>query len=422
MEDVKIKSLNFKSFKSLGDFKIDCTNKGRKLYQWTVLLGNNNTAKTNILRAIAGLRPEIYNNEFDVDPDKYCKSSSTCRSDKSKLNPYDTPDYSLSCNLTYSGLICDWGFSCIDLELFVDYPKIQQIDSTVANKDFYDSFKIYGYGVTRYTSQGGLSESICDDCASLFHPEERLTNLEEWLMQLDYASKNDKPIAKQRLEKIKELLHSDIFPEIEDFKFISTDKLHNQVLFKTNDGWFKYTQLGYGYQSMLSWVIDLCRRMFERYPNSDNPFAESAIVLIDEIDLHLHPKWQRNIISYLSKVFPNVQFIATTHSPLVIQSMKEVNLYVLERVDNDRITITRSETTNFLGWTVEEILREKMHLKDDVYSDFYNEKIRLFDEGLDNSNKRKAKKAYNDLMSILHPKNPVRRLLELQFSQMDCDD
>lgn len=418
-EDIKIKSLSFKSFKSLGDFIIDCTKNGGKLYQWTVLLGNNNTGKTNILKAIAGLRPQKFINNMKEHDEWLCMPSSCNFNDKSNpTGSFEYPNYGLSCSLTNKD---SWGFEK-PRYFSIFSTKIPILNQTKRNKEFCDIFKIYGYGVTRYTSKGSLSESMCDDCASLFHPDEKLTNLEEWLMQLDYASKNDKPIAKQRLEKIKELLRSDIFPEIEDFKFESTDELHNQVLFKTNDGWFKYTQLGYGYQSMLSWVIDLCRRMFERYPNSDNPFAESAIVLIDEIDLHLHPKWQRNIISYLSKVFPNVQFIATTHSPLVIQSMKEVNLYVLERVDNDRITITRSETTNFLGWTVEEILREKMHLKDDVYSDFYNEKLRLFDEGLDNSDKGKAKKAYNDLMSIIHPNNPVRRLLELQFSQMDCDD
>jgi len=402
-EDVKIKSINFKTFKNLENCTIDCTKEDGSLYQWTVLLGNNNTGKTNILKAIAGFRTK------NIDDDIILPAYMNHAGCEDGFKIYESK---IVCSLTIGNIEIKYnpqGSKCLCCSTGSFYGKEKY-------------FIIYGYGVTRYTSKGSLSESMCDDCASLFHPEEKLTNLEEWLMQLDYASKNDKPIAKQRLEKIKELLRSDIFPEIEDFKFESTDELHNQVLFKTNDGWFKYTQLGYGYQSMLSWVIDLCRRMFERYPNSDNPFAESAIVLIDEIDLHLHPKWQRNIISYLSKVFPNVQFIATTHSPLVIQSMKEVNLYILERLDNDRITITRSETTNFLGWTVEEILREKMHLKDDVYSDFYNEKIRLFDEGLDNSDKKKAKKAYNDLMNILHPNNPVRRLLELQFSQMDCDD
>ena len=168
---------------------------------------------------------------------------------------------------------------------------------------------------------------------------------------------------------------------------------------------------------MLSWVVDLCKRMFERYPDSENPLNENAIVLIDEIDLHLHPKWQRDIISFLSNAFPNIQFIATTHSPLVIQSMNEVNLYVLHR-EGDKVVAEHSDVSNFQGWTVEEILRDTMKMDKDIRSDKYQTYMYDFDNGLNEENQEKVNQAYNDLCEILHPNNPIRRLLELQRSQM----
>ena len=74
---------------------------------------------------------------------------------------------------------------------------------------------------------------------------------------------------------------------------------------------------GFGYQTTLTWLVDFCKRMFELYPDADNPLHGEAVVLVDEIDLHLHPKWQRDLVPTLSKIFPNVQFIVTTHSPHV---------------------------------------------------------------------------------------------------------
>ena len=240
-------------------------------------------------------------------------------------------------------------------------------------------------------------------------------------MQLDYAAKNNNTSAAKRLEKVRELICGNVFPEIANFRFESSDSMSNYVLFQTKDGWFRYTQLGYGYQSMLSWVIDLCKRMFEKYPDSANPLQESAVVLIDEIDLHLHPKWQRDIIAIISNVFKNVQFIVTTHSPLVIQSMNEVNLYVLRR-QGEKLIAEHSPITNFSGWTVEEILRETMRMDDDVYSDIYQNYFKLFDEGLDQGDKEKAEAAYQVLTKILHPKNPERRLLKLQLAHLSNND
>ena len=402
---IKFRSISLKSFRSFDDFEINCKKDDSSLYQWTVLLGNNNTGKTSILKAIANLRPvkvKIKNPEGELEDS--ILPASFKNKDKELAE-----SIAVSCKLTnVKNSHFSWHY---------EEKSMWMVDSY----GYLSTFYIFGYGVSRYPSKTSLSEQSCGDCDTLFSNDQRLVNIEEWLMQLDYAAKNNNVSAAKRLEKVRELICGNIFPEISDFKFKSSDEMHNFVLFQTKDGWFRYTQLGYGYQSMLSWVIDLCKRMFEKYPDSDNPLQESAVVLIDEIDLHLHPKWQRDIIAIISNVFKNVQFIVTTHSPLVIQSMNEVNLYVLRR-EGEKLIAEHSPITNFSGWTVEEILRETMKMDDDVYSDIYQKYFKLFDEGLDQGDKKKAEDAYKVLTEILHPENPARRLLKLQLANLRNDD
>lgn len=89
-------------------------------------------------------------------------------------------------------------------------------------------------------------------------------------------------------------------------------------------------QLSDGEKSLLAMVGDLARRLAIANPNLENPLDGSGIVLIDEIELHLHPQWQRRIIPALTKIFPNLQFIITTHSPQVLSNVQRENVFILE--------------------------------------------------------------------------------------------
>jgi predicted ATP-binding protein involved in virulence len=85
-------------------------------------------------------------------------------------------------------------------------------------------------------------------------------------------------------------------------------------------------QLSGGYKLILSLVIDLARRMAMINPKLEDPLKSEGIVMIDEIDLHLHPKWQQRIVHQLRRTFPNIQFILTTHSPQVLTALKPENI------------------------------------------------------------------------------------------------
>jgi predicted ATP-binding protein involved in virulence len=92
-------------------------------------------------------------------------------------------------------------------------------------------------------------------------------------------------------------------------------------------------QLSDGEKCLLAMAGDLARRLAIANPGLSNPLEGSGVVLIDEIELHLHPKWQREIIPALTRTFPNCQFIVTTHSPQVISEVKPESVYILEKTD-----------------------------------------------------------------------------------------
>ncbi|ARU60735.1 hypothetical protein CBW65_06265 [Tumebacillus avium] len=110
-----------------------------------------------------------------------------------------------------------------------------------------------------------------------------------------------------------------------------------------------------GYRTVIGMVADLAYRMALLNPQLKESAIEQTpgVVLIDELDLHLHPKWQWKIIESLKKLFPKVQFIATTHAPIVISSCADAELIDLHEHSEDDVELTQKSP---YGWLMEDIL------------------------------------------------------------------
>ena len=121
----------------------------------------------------------------------------------------------------------------------------------------------------------------------------------------------------------------------------------------------KVSQMSSGEKSLFALVSDLARRMCILNPHKPNPLESNGIVLIDEIDLHLHPRWQRKVLPRLQEIFPNVQFLATTHSPMVLQNMDPSRscAYVLK----SNATVQRLQY--FAGWDIRDLLYKHYGVK-----------------------------------------------------------
>lgn len=119
------------------------------------------------------------------------------------------------------------------------------------------------------------------------------------------------------LEAVRKAIEQ-LFPDISE-PHIMLNPLRFAV--KINGTRLDIMQLSDGYKTMLSLVIDLASRMALANPHLADPLAANAVVMIDEIDLHLHPEWQRRVVGDLLRVFPNTQFILTSHSPYIIEAV-----------------------------------------------------------------------------------------------------
>ena len=121
------------------------------------------------------------------------------------------------------------------------------------------------------------------------------------------------------------------------------------------------SQLSDGEKCTMALFGDLARRLTIANPNLDNPLLGEGVVLIDEIELHMHPFWQRNVVGKLRETFPNIQFIITTHSPIVLSEIDdEFNIYFLQNKEASSEVI---EFKRLDGFDANYILEEFMGTK-----------------------------------------------------------
>ena len=150
-------------------------------------------------------------------------------------------------------------------------------------------------------------------------------SLKDFAHWFHFASKNDKGarIADRMTEVVSEFI-----PEFRNLRLVDQAPIH--FLVDKAGITLALTNLSDGERGLLAMVFDLTRRLALANPASDDPIGEgSAIVLIDEIELHLHPRWQQTVIPRLKDTFPKVQFIMTTHSPQALTSVHSSNIAII---------------------------------------------------------------------------------------------
>jgi len=367
---------------------LNLANEKGQPHRWTVIVGDNGVGKTTLLRCLAGISP------YNIDEPnsmiisfpglmwKYIREK-----DGKRLNPSikayisldwrftGKPKEQISKNIGHSSF--SWGetFSTNGSPTFLPGGGQGAINSY--SKDLH--FICNGYGASRRMSRNKLStEKKAFPTQSLFDDDAPLTHAEEWLLQADYISSKDPKYLgyKKQVEDI--ILR--LLPDVTKIDY-RVSKQASNVLFETPTGWVGINELSLGYRTMLAWMIDFTASLFDRYPNSKNPLAEPAILLIDEIDLHLHPKWQRTIIEYLTEIFPNTQFIITAHSPIMVQAAADTNMVLLKREGNRNNIIIDNKPASVEHWRVDQILTSDLFGLESVRSPqtqkLRNERTRL---------------------------------------------
>jgi ABC-type cobalamin/Fe3+-siderophores transport system ATPase subunit len=196
--------------------------------------------------------------------------------------------------------------------------------------------------------------------STLFGVEGALTDITKWFKDiylpgtLSSISSDRREYHLIRFELAKRVLCG-LLPEVRDVELTEDSEVRFQVGTTT----VIENQLSDGYRGMLAWTVDLVRRLFDAFPDSSDPLKERGVVLLDEIDLHLHPRWQRSVVETIRKTFPNLQFIVTTHSPFIVQDMRpEDKIIILERENGEENApvVARHEPGAVHDWTADQIL------------------------------------------------------------------
>ena len=148
-------------------------------------------------------------------------------------------------------------------------------------------------------------------------------------------------------------------------EFIGVDEDNSGFFpqFKTIDGEVPLNTLSQGTQSIIQWLAHLLIGYAEYYEFPEALEEKPGVLIIDEIDAHLHPSWQQRIIPTLTDHFPNLQIFCSTHSPLMLAGLKEGQVQLLQRNENGKVTVTRNEV-DIVGWTADEILRNFLGVLD----------------------------------------------------------
>lgn len=240
---------------------------------------------------------------------------------------------------------------------------------------------------------------------------DRTVNLQsvyEWCKQMEWLSVKNRQIPE----------NYQMFGEIiSKFMSIMNDGVISKVFFHPNvekllyveNGEFKEIEdLSAGYQSVLNMVIDLAYRMAILNPDAGEDIQMAdGVVLIDEIDSNLHPKWQWRIVDALIKTFPNVQFIAATHSPIIVSSCKNANIISIDE-ENEVQYIEDS-----YAFSVNEILRDMLgyHMRPEIVENLIEE----FGVYMDRDEYSQAKVSLEKLTDILGDEHPDVLALKSEY-------
>jgi len=152
----------------------------------------------------------------------------------------------------------------------------------------------------------------------------------DWFIAQE-ALAEENTVLSQRIVAIKEAIYT-FLPDFSELKVIKDLRDENNTFsIVKNAKTLSFQQLSDGERSILTLVLDIARRLTIANVGDENPLHGEAVILIDELDLHLHPKWQRSIVKDLERTFPKCQFIATTHSPQIIGEVKPEAITIIDR-------------------------------------------------------------------------------------------
>lgn len=176
---------------------------------------------------------------------------------------------------------------------------------------------------------------------------------------------------------------------------------------------FEINQLSHGEKALVAMVGDLARRLVTANPGHPNPLKGKGIALIDELELHLHPKWQKQVLVKLTKTFPKVQFICTTHSPLILNHAKKESVFIIDNGEIQPLTSVYPDF-NIYGADVPAVLRV-VQGTEELLPSKVQEKLQSLFLFIQNNQLDEANDLVNELKKMIGESHPEIQKAETQI-------
>lgn len=417
-----LRKITIKNIKSFTHFELNFMKSGGEINRWTTLFGHNGLGKSTLLQAIGATlagpsairellpvaenwvrRGEAYGEMIAELLWTEGDAQIAGRPSKKPLyahyivtgnDPEKLPE-SLQERYYYSvPTIVPWSGEGTSKEKEAGTKDMKRLQQT-AYAEGRGGWLACGYGPFRRLSGGGqeadrilYAERISARFITLFREDAALTNTTEWLIKLHNTAREGDLISEQALQHIKQAFAQDLFPKPVELLVDARSAL----LRIDQENAVPLHQLSDGYRSMLALALDLLRWLIQAFPEAANPLECYGVVLIDELDAHLHPSWQRQIGYWLRQKFPNIQFIVATHSPFLAQVADVDDSTAVVMEDKNEITgiVRLIETEDGVkalndlepvqDLRVDQILMSPLFELDSLYSPKTEEKLKKHEE------------------------------------------
>lgn len=227
-----------------------------------------------------------------------------------------------------------------------------------------------------------------------------MKGIQAWCLKMELtAFQKKKPIKEYEAFKNIVACFMQQISQLEEKPQIHYSSQLGELVYQEKSQLMPISYLSAGYQSLLWMVMNLAYRLALLNPESTDNLGESeGIVLIDEIDMHLHPKWQWNIVDALERTFPNMQFILATHSPIVISSCKNEYLILVDEDEEVRYL------ANAYGYSVQDVLNFRQGTTEKPEE--IKKLSEQFEKALDEDELKEAKKIVGEMEIILGTDHP----------------